>query len=100
MFHLLGIGRAFIYTPAVVIVGLYFERRRGTAVGVANAGIGSGTFIIPPLVELMFAHYSFTSAFIWLSGFALQATVFGALFRPLGVYRRIVDKNRYYLFKN
>ncbi|KAK3087201.1 hypothetical protein FSP39_003061 [Pinctada imbricata] len=89
-----GIGRAFIYTPAVVIVGLYFEKRRGTAAGIANAGIGSGTFLIPPLVELMFANFAFTSAFIFLAGFALQATFFGSLMRPLEVNYRMISRGR------
>ncbi|XP_062582265.1 monocarboxylate transporter 14-like [Saccostrea cucullata] len=84
-----GIGRAFIYTPAVVIVALYFERRRGTAAGIANAGIGSGTFLVPPVVEILFQNFGFTGAFILLAAFGLQSSVAGALFRPLTVQNRI-----------
>lgn len=82
-------GRAFIYTPAVVIVALYFERRRGTASGIANAGIGSGTFIAPPVVEILFRDFGFPGAFILLAAFGLQTCVFGALFRPLAAQYRI-----------
>lgn len=84
-----GVGRAFIYTPAVVIVALYFERRRGTASGIANAGIGSGTFIAPPVVEILFRDFGFAGAFILLAAFGLQTCVFGALFRPLAAQYRI-----------
>lgn len=84
-----GVGRAFIYTPAVVIVALYFERRRGTASGIANAGIGSGTFIAPPVVEILFRDFGFAGAFILMAAFGLQTCVFGALFRPLAAQYRI-----------
>lgn len=84
-----GVGRAFIYTPAVVIVALYFSRRRGTASGIANAGIGSGTFLAPPIVELLFHDFGFAGAFILMAAFGLQACVFGALFRPLAAQQRI-----------
>lgn len=72
-----------------MIVALYFERRRGTASGIANAGIGSGTFIAPPVVEILFRDFGFAGAFILLAAFGLQTCVFGALFRPLAAQYRI-----------
>ncbi|XP_061163984.1 monocarboxylate transporter 11-like [Saccostrea echinata] len=90
-----GIGRAFIYTPAVIIVALYFERRRGTAAGIANAGIGSGTFLVPPIVEILFQNFGFTGAFILLAAFGLQSCVSGALFRPLALQNRITKRKPY-----
>lgn len=77
----------------MVIVALYFEKRRGTAAGIANAGIGSGTFVAPPIVEIIFQNFGFTGAYILLAAFGLQACVFGALFRP--VNKQILLSTRY-----
>ncbi|XP_060073527.1 monocarboxylate transporter 12-like [Ylistrum balloti] len=82
---LLGIGQALIYTTSVAIVGLYFHARRGTAVGIANAGVGAGTFLFPPLLEIMFGQYGFMGTFLIMAGLFLNGVVCGALYRPLHV---------------
>ena len=46
-----GIGFGFIYLPAIVVVGFYFESKRAVATGVAVAGSGVGTIIMPMLSE-------------------------------------------------
>ena len=46
-----GIGVACGYIPMVAAVGQWFEHRRTTALGVAVAGIGTGTLVIAPLAE-------------------------------------------------
>jgi MFS family permease len=43
-----GIGVACAYVPMVALVGSWFDRRRTIALGVAVAGIGVGTLVIPP----------------------------------------------------
>ena len=43
-----GIGVACAYVPMVALVGAWFERRRTFALGIAVAGIGMGTLIVPP----------------------------------------------------
>ncbi|XP_069119403.1 monocarboxylate transporter 12-like [Argopecten irradians] len=80
---LLGIGQALIYTTSVAIVGLYFHARRGTAVGIANAGVGAGTFLFPPLMEIMFGQYGFMGTFLIVAGLFLNGVVCGALYRPI-----------------
>ncbi|XP_063422890.1 monocarboxylate transporter 14-like isoform X2 [Mytilus trossulus] len=84
-----GIGRSLAYCPAVVIVGLYFHKKRGKAVGIATSGVGFGTFVIPPVIKLLFDYYGFTGAFILIGGITLNLTIFGILMRPLSVHRKI-----------
>jgi MFS family permease len=43
----LGIGFGFIYLPAIVVVSQYFESKRALATGIAVAGSGFGTFVMP-----------------------------------------------------
>ena len=48
-----GIGVACAYVPMVATVGLWFERRRTAALGVAVAGIGVGTLVVVPVAEAL-----------------------------------------------
>ncbi|OWF47509.1 monocarboxylate transporter 9-like isoform X2 [Mizuhopecten yessoensis] len=76
-----GIGACLVYTPSVVIVGRYFNMRRGLAVGIATSSFGS--FLFPTLIEFLFDYFGFVGAFLMLAGIALNMMVFGSVFRPL-----------------
>ena len=78
-----GVGSALIYTPGIVIVGQYFEKRRGLAAGLSAATSGLGTFAFPPLAELLFNEFAFAGGFLILGALALNACVSAALYRPL-----------------
>ena len=43
----IGLGIALVYTPAIGCVQPWFKRRRGLASGIASAGIGAGTLVVP-----------------------------------------------------
>jgi MFS family permease len=51
----LGVGIALVYTPAIACVQPWFTRRRGLAAGLASAGIGAGTLVVPLLVTALLA---------------------------------------------
>lgn len=42
-----GLGIALVYTPAIACVQPWFGQRRGLAAGLASAGIGAGTVVVP-----------------------------------------------------
>ena len=42
-----GVGIALVYTPSIGSVPPWFVRRRGLASGIASAGIGAGTLVVP-----------------------------------------------------
>ena len=42
-----GVGIALVYTPAIGTVPPWFTHRRGFAAGLASAGIGAGTVLVP-----------------------------------------------------
>jgi MFS family permease len=44
-----GLGIALVYTPAIGCVPPWFTLRRGFAAGIASAGIGAGTVLLPLL---------------------------------------------------
>lgn len=89
-----GFGRGLVYAPGVVVVGMYFNRHRGLSTGLGTAGVGLGTFLFPPMVEMLFEQFGFSGAFLMLSGIALHLCIVAALFRPLFIHRSIVIGDR------
>jgi MFS family permease len=51
----IGLGIALVYTPAIGCVQPWFTRRRGLASGIASAGIGAGTLVVPLLASALIA---------------------------------------------
>ncbi|XP_062561871.1 monocarboxylate transporter 14 isoform X7 [Armigeres subalbatus] len=78
-----GIGFGFIYLPAVVAVGYYFETKRSLATGIAVCGSGVGTFVFAPLANMLLANFDWKSSTLILAGLILNCAIFGAMMRPL-----------------
>jgi len=77
-----GIGSALAYSPSIVTVGQYFERRRTLANGLSVSGSGVGNFAIPPLIQLCVDEFGLAGALLILSAIMLHVCVAGALMRP------------------
>lgn len=86
-----GVGVSLIYIPAVIIVGFYFETKRGIANGIANSGSGLGAFIYAPLGHVLLVTYGWRGALLVLSGLVLNCLFFSMLFRPLTTRKRILQ---------
>ena len=52
-----GLGFGMIYLPAVVLCGLYFEKKRSLATGIAVCGSGFGTFVFAPLATFLLEQF-------------------------------------------
>ncbi|VDD84962.1 unnamed protein product [Enterobius vermicularis] len=78
-----GAGLGFIYLPAMVIVCFYFEKKRSVAVGLAVAGSGVGTIVVPPLNTYLIKEIGcqWTLAILAVLGFF--CVFFSWLFKPL-----------------
>ena len=61
-----GIGVACAYVPMVALVGGWFEARRTLALGVAVAGIGLGTLIVPPATAALIEAVGWRDAYLVL----------------------------------
>ncbi len=72
----IGIGIGLVYAPSIASVQPWFTRRRGLAAGIASAGIGAGTLVIP----LLATHW--IAAFEWRVALRLLAA--GVLVVGLG----------------
>jgi MFS family permease len=70
----LGLGIALVYTPAIGCVQPWFTRRRGLAAGIASAGIGAGTLLVPLAATAAIAQWQWRGAMVALAAFV---AVFG-----------------------
>ena len=59
----IGIGVGMAYVPAAGAVQKWFDRRRGLASGIAIAGIGVGTLVVPPIGAALIAELEWRPAF-------------------------------------
>ncbi len=49
----LGAATAFAYTPLISLLGNWFPERRGTVIGFANSGVGTGMLLTGALVPML-----------------------------------------------
>jgi MFS family permease len=52
-----GIGGACCYLPPLAAIGRWFVVRRSMALGIAAAGTGCGTMVLPPIAAASIQHY-------------------------------------------
>ncbi len=62
-----GIGVACAYVPMVALVGGWFVERRTLALGVAVAGIGVGTLVLPPVTAALIEAAGWRDAYLVLA---------------------------------
>lgn len=82
-----GLGLAFVYVPAVVIISTYFDKKLSSATGIALSGSGLGTVIGPPICKLLIDTYSWRGCLLILAAVLLNICVCGALYRPLELHK-------------
>lgn len=87
-------GLAFI--PFVVSVGIYFDKRKSFAMGIAVCGVGVGTLVCAPMVERLLLEYGWRGTSLIIGGIILNIVLVGALLRPLRSSRLISGKTRYF----
>ncbi|KAK5981456.1 Monocarboxylate transporter [Trichostrongylus colubriformis] len=80
---IMGIGSGLMYCPAIVIVTMYFEKRRSFATGIAVTGAGVGTMVFSPINDYVMSHYGWRAVFLLFIGVFSLCVVCASLFRPL-----------------
>ncbi|MDP6346864.1 MAG: MFS transporter [Dehalococcoidia bacterium] len=62
----LGLGMGVTWVVPTATVSKWFERRRGMALGILLASVGTGQMIMPPLAQFLIGHWSWQTAYIVL----------------------------------
>lgn len=89
-----GIGYCLLYVPSHTMSGLYYDKHRSLATGVATAGSGLGGIVFPNLVQYLIDEYGWRGSLLLVAGINLNAFVFSALLResPLQKKRKAKEK--------
>ncbi|KAE8443640.1 hypothetical protein EG329_001498 [Mollisiaceae sp. DMI_Dod_QoI] len=74
-----GIGTALLFTPSVAAVGHFFNRKRGTATGIATAGGAVGGVVFPLLLESLIPRVGFAWSTRILGFIILFLSIIGIL---------------------
>ena len=71
-----------MYTPAVVILGTYFEKYRNLAFGVTTTGVGVGTLVFALMTEELIGDLGWRVTMLTLAGIMSVNFVLAAFMRP------------------
>jgi MFS family permease len=61
-----AVGFACLFTPVLALTGLWFNARKGLAIGIVTAGGAIGQGIVPYLAQLMITGLGWRDAALWL----------------------------------
>ena len=81
----LGCAFGFLYLPSLVIVGLWFDKKRGIATGITVAGTGVGLFVLPPLCTSLIKNFGWRVSLYALSGLVFLCAPLALLYRDVPV---------------
>ena len=73
---------------SLIMLGTYFEKRRGLANSIANSGGSFGGLVFAPLLTAMFEYYGYSGSMLLCGAFFLHGFISGALFRSPVFYTR------------
>ncbi|ESN94057.1 hypothetical protein HELRODRAFT_193822 [Helobdella robusta] len=78
-----GIGFGLLYLPSIVMVGMYFDRKRALATGIAVCGSGLGTLLFAPLATYLCDTYGWRGANLIMAGLILNGLPCALVYKPL-----------------
>ena len=81
-----GIGYGFIFGPCMVMVNIYFLKRRSLANGIAAGGGSFGTLLIPLFVRSATKEYGYDGMLLIFSAIILHAIPAAMLLRPIAFW--------------
>lgn len=79
-----GAGFSLCFTPSILAIPLWFDKRRALAIGLAVSGSGVGTFAVAPAMTAIIAASGWRVAILWLAlGAAVCLVLAGSVYsRP------------------
>lgn len=89
-----GIGFGLLYLPSIVMVGLYFDRKRAFATGIAVCGSGIGTLVFAPLAQILIDEYGWKGMIIIMGALMLNGFVCAIVYKPIKAKKKVTyDEN-------
>ena len=88
----IGVGVGCIYVPVLGVIQRWFHSLRGLASGLAVAGIGVGTLVVPLLAARLVIGTGWRDAYLWMAGIPLLLGLVGAAMLSNDPARRGLSK--------
>ena len=88
MILLTGFGAGMTFTSCYIIVGEYFDKNKGKAMGLSTMGCGLGTLFFGPLISYISNSYGYFGTILILGGLQFNIAVGGMLYRPVQQYKK------------
>ncbi|KAJ8303816.1 hypothetical protein KUTeg_018609 [Tegillarca granosa] len=82
-----GIGSALVYSPSILIVGRYFDKRRGFANGLFISACSLGGLVMPFFFRFVLDEYGLYGGMLMTSGLLSHIMIAGSLQRPPEFFR-------------
>lgn len=79
-----GLGSAFLYQVAAVVITKYFKKRLGLSTAIARSGMGL-TFLLAPFTKFLIDLYDWSGALILFGAIALNLVPSSMLLRPIHI---------------
>ena len=95
-----GCSQAIILAPSMTLLGQYFDKRRGLANCIAQAGASAGSLVFPVLIRALLNTYSLHGTLLFVGAMNLHMLVSGSLLRPLSFYKKKVVKDKRVINEN
>ncbi|KAG7168115.1 monocarboxylate transporter 12-B-like [Homarus americanus] len=78
-----GVGAGMMVTMCLVIVPLYFDKKRGVANAIMLGGMSFGQIVAPPVVRFLQDEFSFRGATMILGALVLHGCLGASFFHPI-----------------
>jgi len=78
-----GYGFGHMYVTSLVVISDYFDKKRGLATGIADAGSGIGILVFAPLTAILVENYDWKGTHLSFAIFCVAAMGFAALMGPI-----------------
>lgn len=85
---LIGIGIGFHNPPIYILLGEYFDKRKGLANAIFLSANALGGIVMPPLYRYVFDEYGLRGGLVITAGITLNSLVAAALLRPSEFYTK------------
>ena len=77
-----GFGAAMVFTPAYIMVGQYFDKRKGMAMSLGTIGAGLGAAVFGPSITFMMHNFGYMGCMLILAAVEFHCCIAGSLLRP------------------
>lgn len=88
-----GLGFGMVYLPSVVICGIYFEKKRALATGIALCGSGTGGLVLLPLSTFLLNHFGWRGVITCFAVMCLSCFFVSILMRPVPLILNLEDEH-------